>query len=311
MPRWKALSAELDPRARQLVTELRRLKDRAGLSTRQLSAKTGYSTTSWERYLGGTSLPPAEAVEALARVVGADPVRLLALREVAADTWTGRRARPPSETEPEAAWGPGTPEPAGPGAGAEAEAEGDGDGPFLAGPVLTGPVASAEDAEGPRTPGRSLRVALVAGTVALVLAVSSAVLLVLRLGHDGGDDVTHGTDRRGRPAAVSAGPTGSPGSGTATATSTPPLTYTCRVTRVGGLWVAGVGRTRDAPVAFGDIGPDVAEAQCLLRRAGVSPGGIDGMFGPLTLRAVRTFQERSGLVVDGMIGPHTWKALHG
>ncbi|WP_405577285.1 peptidoglycan-binding protein [Streptomyces sp. NBC_01190] len=35
------------------------------------------------------------------------------------------------------------------------------------------------------------------------------------------------------------------------------------------------------------------------------------MCGPLTQRAVKVIQERSGLVIDGMIGPHTWKALRG
>lgn len=51
-----------------------RLKDHSELTMRHLAAKTGYSAKSWERYLGGTSLPPRAAVEALARVTGADPV---------------------------------------------------------------------------------------------------------------------------------------------------------------------------------------------------------------------------------------------
>ncbi|MFF8195050.1 peptidoglycan-binding protein [Streptomyces bobili] len=55
----------------------------------------------------------------------------------------------------------------------------------------------------------------------------------------------------------------------------------------------------------------MAEAQCLLRRAGISPGGIDGMFGPLTQRAVRAMQKRSGLVADGMIGPLSFESRVG
>ena len=81
--------------------------------------------------------------------------------------------------------------------------------------------------------------------------------------------------------------------------------------RVDGSWYAGNSRTRDATVGYGDAGPDVAEVQCLLRRAGVSPGGIDGMFGPLTQGAVKAFQRQARLDVDGVVGPHTWKALRG
>ncbi|MFF3202830.1 peptidoglycan-binding protein [Streptomyces sp. NPDC002962] len=288
MSRWKALSTELDPRVRQLLTQLRRLKDHSGLSMRQLAAKTGYSEKSWERYLGGRSLPPREAVEALARIGGVDPVRLLALHEVAADTWGGGRhldASAPTGPPPEL-----VPEPA--------------PVPVPTGPVPTGPEFLAgqdrhphphpeQDAPQVSVAGRSLRVALVAGAVALVLALSSATLLVMRL--DDGDR---------EPAA------GPPAVSTPPAPASAPA-YTCRVERTDGLWYAGISRTRDTELGYGAAGPEVAEAQCLLRRAGISPGGIDGMFGPLTQRAVKAFQTRAGLAVDGTVGPLTWKALRG
>ncbi|MFI8193064.1 peptidoglycan-binding protein [Streptomyces sp. NPDC085946] len=260
MSRWKALPAELDPRVRQLVVRLRLLKDRAGLSLRRLAAKTGYSAKSWERYLGGRTLPPREAVEALARIGGDDPVRLLALHEVAADAWAGRRGTAPGAAA-------GTPEPE----------------------VL--PAA----ADAPRPPGRSLRIALVAGAVALVPVLCAAVLLAVRLGGGTGDGTAS-------PPLVSAA---------ATAPASPSPAYTCRVERVDGRWYAGHSRTRNAVLAEGHAGPEVAEAQCLLRRAGFSPGVVDGIFGPLTRRAVRQAQQRAGLVVDGIVGPHTWKALRG
>jgi peptidoglycan hydrolase-like protein with peptidoglycan-binding domain len=41
----------------------------------------------------------------------------------------------------------------------------------------------------------------------------------------------------------------------------------------------------------------------------VNPGPIDGIFGPRTDEATRTFQTGHGLDVDGIIGPHTWTHL--
>ncbi|MFD0335093.1 helix-turn-helix domain-containing protein [Streptomyces erythrogriseus] len=94
MSRWKELPAELHPQVRDLIVRLRRLKDRSEYSTRQVAARTGYSARSWERYLGGRSLPPREAVEALARVCGGDPSSLLVLHEMASDRW-GRHTEAP------------------------------------------------------------------------------------------------------------------------------------------------------------------------------------------------------------------------
>jgi peptidoglycan DL-endopeptidase CwlO len=53
-----------------------------------------------------------------------------------------------------------------------------------------------------------------------------------------------------------------------------------------------------------DQGPAVAELQ---RALGVS---ADGEFGPHTLHAVRRFQARHGLLVDGQVGDHTRAKLH-
>ncbi|MET9452889.1 peptidoglycan-binding protein [Streptomyces cinerochromogenes] len=82
--RWKTLPASLDPHAVRLVVELRRLKDHSGLSLKSLQAKTPFSSSSWERYLNGKAPPPQAAIEALARMAGADVAPLLVLWEEAA-----------------------------------------------------------------------------------------------------------------------------------------------------------------------------------------------------------------------------------
>ncbi|MGW1505829.1 peptidoglycan-binding protein [Streptomyces mirabilis] len=86
--RWTGLPKSLDPHARHLVVELRRLKDHSGLSLESLQAKTPFSRSSWERYLNAKALPPQAAVEALARMAGADVTPLRALRDAAEKTWT-------------------------------------------------------------------------------------------------------------------------------------------------------------------------------------------------------------------------------
>lgn len=56
-------------------------------------------------------------------------------------------------------------------------------------------------------------------------------------------------------------------------------------------------------------GSDVQEVQRALIRAGESALAADGIFGGNTDRAVRDFQSRNGLTVDGIIGPATRSAL--
>ncbi|AZM60793.1 MULTISPECIES: peptidoglycan-binding protein [unclassified Streptomyces] len=262
MPRWRELPAELHPQVVQLIVRLRRLKDRSGLTTRQLAARTGYSAKSWQRYLNGRSLPPRETVEALARITDDDPDRLLVLHEIAAERWAEGK-------------------------------NGDGDADTDRPAATPGP---------PRTPpeeppyGRHLRGVLAAGAVAVVLSLSVVVLLAVRLAETRAElaDV-RAEQARVAPAVVSE--------------TLVPVTYTCRMEQRDGQWYAGLSRTSETVLAYTHVGPQVAEAQCLLRRTGIPPGEVDGVFGPKTQRAVRRMQERDGLVVDGVIGPHTWKAL--
>jgi peptidoglycan hydrolase-like protein with peptidoglycan-binding domain len=61
----------------------------------------------------------------------------------------------------------------------------------------------------------------------------------------------------------------------------------------------------------GSTGPDVRWAQYLLVRQPMSYDQVDGIFGPVTTKAVRQFQADNDLDGDGIVGPATWAALHG
>jgi DNA invertase Pin-like site-specific DNA recombinase len=75
------------------------------------------------------------------------------------------------------------------------------------------------------------------------------------------------------------------------------------LTRPGTLVRFGMG--------FGDSSDRgrVRTLQRQLRLAGERPGPVDGRFGSLTERAVRHFQSRQGLAVDGIVGTATHSAL--
>ncbi|MEU6770990.1 DUF2690 domain-containing protein [Streptomyces sp. NPDC046759] len=93
MPRWKDLPEGLDPQIREFTCQVRRLVDRSGLSVAALADRTGYSKTSWERYLGGRLLAPKGAVIALAEVTGTSPVHLTTMWELAERAWSRAEMR--------------------------------------------------------------------------------------------------------------------------------------------------------------------------------------------------------------------------
>ncbi|MFC4425092.1 N-acetylmuramoyl-L-alanine amidase [Deinococcus navajonensis] len=83
---------------------------------------------------------------------------------------------------------------------------------------------------------------------------------------------------------------------------------------------SGVGLTPDGVIGSatwerlirtvrqGDSGPAVQAAQGQLAARGYSVT-VDGVFGPGTDTAVRSFQSSRGLSADGVVGPNTWHAL--
>ncbi|MGW3203281.1 helix-turn-helix domain-containing protein [Streptomyces sp. NPDC001135] len=277
MSRWKQLPDSLDPRVRQLAVRMRRIKDHSGLSLQALAARTGYSRASWDRYLNGRSLPPKEAVAALARACDMDPARLLALHEVAVAAGRGGGQERPAEP------------------GADPGADPD-----------SGP-AGEEPAGTGREKGTRGRKALTVVLASAVLVTAVIVLLVAAPWHGGpgrGD---------GRPVPAQTAPSAS---GTGTGADKGAFVYRagkdypCRVHRAAdGLLYAGYSTTRVGLIGKGSAQWDVVEAQCLLRHHGLSPGVADGAFGSRTERAVERLQQGAHLRVDGVVGEDTWGVL--
>ncbi|MFF3764700.1 helix-turn-helix domain-containing protein [Streptomyces sp. NPDC001922] len=216
MPRWRALPEELDPQVREFAGQLRRLVDRSGLGIAAVADRTGYSRTSWERYLNGRLLPPQRAVIAFAEVTGANSGHLTTMWELAERAWSrsemrhdvtmeairvsqaraaleefeakggkkpgpGKRAAPPVRRG--GAKDTGRPKPAAGAAafdldvpGAVSSAAQGGDGPGVA--DRPGPVTPAGRGDGDSAGRPRRRTALlVSGVVGALLLVTAAVLL--------------------------------------------------------------------------------------------------------------------------------------
>ena len=73
--------------------------------------------------------------------------------------------------------------------------------------------------------------------------------------------------------------------------------------------VVAEGSLEVAAIRKGDSGSKVKEIQRKLNEYGFSVGNVDGIFGSKTLQAVKNYQKSRGLVVDGIVGNATAKAL--
>lgn len=60
---------------------------------------------------------------------------------------------------------------------------------------------------------------------------------------------------------------------------------------------------------YGSRGNEVTQIQTKLKRWGYYKKNIDGIYGSQTLEAVKYFQRKNGLKVDGIAGPATLKAM--
>jgi hypothetical protein len=87
------LPSDIGPALRRFVEELRRVKQDAGLSLSQLSARTHYSRASWDRWLNAKRLATQDAVSGLADLVHSDLTLLWELRESAEAELAGAAPR--------------------------------------------------------------------------------------------------------------------------------------------------------------------------------------------------------------------------
>ncbi|MFJ8588199.1 XRE family transcriptional regulator [Streptomyces sp. NPDC093595] len=236
MPRWKALPDELDPQVKEFASQLRRLVDRSGLSIAAVADRTGYSKTSWERYLNGRLLAPKGAIVALAEVTGTNPVHLTTMWELAERAWSraemrhdmtmeairisqaraalgefGGDAGPGADGASRAAGAPG----AGRGGGRTAATpsvippDGGPNGPAPRGPArhgrgTPGPAAPAAPAPAGRGGGKRKATMFVAGVAGALLVIVAAVLLM---------DLGGGGDGDGGGKTVAQSPAASPTTG--------------------------------------------------------------------------------------------------
>ncbi|MCI8497660.1 MAG: spore cortex-lytic enzyme [Clostridiales bacterium] len=65
----------------------------------------------------------------------------------------------------------------------------------------------------------------------------------------------------------------------------------------------------DALSKYGSRGTEVRQIQTKLKNWGYYKGSVDGIFGSQTREAVRYFQRKNGLSVDGIAGPATLRAM--
>lgn len=62
-------------------------------------------------------------------------------------------------------------------------------------------------------------------------------------------------------------------------------------------------------ISYGSSGEDVKKLQKALNSVGYNLA-VDGEFGPKTQSAVRAYQQKNGLAVDGIVGVNTWNSLN-
>lgn len=78
---------------------------------------------------------------------------------------------------------------------------------------------------------------------------------------------------------------------------------------LGGLLIYNHALAQDPVLYWGSSGSKVSAVQQRLRDWGYYKGPVDGYYRGQTASAVRKFQARNGLAVDGVVGPRTRQAM--
>ncbi|WP_353258086.1 peptidoglycan-binding domain-containing protein [Prochlorothrix hollandica] len=180
---------------------------------------------------------------------------------------------------------------------------------------LQSPTQAAEDgdrrSDRSRSQGSSLSMALGVGLVGMttLLPLSAQAQATLTRGSSG-DTVVQLQQQLANLGYFNSGTTGFYGDLTQEAVSQFQRDYGIQVDGVAGpqtlaaLLGGGSPAPAAAPVATSGTRSDSVTAglQSDLATLGYYQGGIDGIYGPLTEQAVRTFQANNGLTVDGIVG---------
>ena len=76
-----------------------------------------------------------------------------------------------------------------------------------------------------------------------------------------------------------------------------------------GISIYKKDNTAETLSKYGSRGTEVTQIQTKLKRWGYYSGNIDGIYGTQTVNAVKYFQRKNGLTVDGIAGPATLRAM--
>ena len=74
-------------------------------------------------------------------------------------------------------------------------------------------------------------------------------------------------------------------------------------------WTELLAKRKDKVLRMGTSGKDVEWVQKVINKTINAQIVIDGVFGNDTQVAVKSFQKKNSLIVDGIVGPNTWKML--
>lgn len=80
-------------------------------------------------------------------------------------------------------------------------------------------------------------------------------------------------------------------------------------TMLAAVFFLGSAVAQNRTLYWGSSGADVKKVQSRLSDWGYFKGPIDSYYGATTFNAVKDFQRKNGLAVDGVCGPRTWAAL--